>query len=323
MRKWKTWKFIRSSLHEQVPVMLLYVLESRGSSPGRGGFCMAVNAKGEMEGSIGGGIMEHKWVEVAKEWLREGNAPESFVKKQFHRRSAERDQSGMICSGEQTILLFPLPSSFIGEIDSLLQAAERSEPGILQLAPGRLKFIPGGLLEENELEYVNENEWTFREPTGPRFYLSIIGGGHCSLALSQLFSGMDCYIRVFDDRPDLKTLNENPYADETRILSSYLELAQALPVLPRHYVVVMTFGYRTDDLVLRALYPREFTYLGLLGSANKIAMMMEAYEKENFDPAWLKKIHAPIGLPIHSQTPEEIAISIAAEIIREKNRPRE
>ena len=66
----KTWNLIWQSLERTVPVMLLYVLESKGSSPGRRGFFMAVNAKGEMEGSIGGGIMEHKFVELAKERLR-------------------------------------------------------------------------------------------------------------------------------------------------------------------------------------------------------------------------------------------------------------
>ena len=67
------WKFIDDSQKQVTPVMLLYVLESKGSSPGRQGFFMAVNTKGEMEGSIGGGIMEHKFVELAKEKLKAGS----------------------------------------------------------------------------------------------------------------------------------------------------------------------------------------------------------------------------------------------------------
>lgn len=78
--------------------MLLYVLESNGSSPGRQGFSMAVTAKGEMEGSIGGGIMEHKFVEMAKDKLmRDEN--ELSVRKQIHNKQAAKNQSGMICSG--------------------------------------------------------------------------------------------------------------------------------------------------------------------------------------------------------------------------------
>ena len=101
------WKKILACLQSEIPVMLLYVVDSRGSSPGRRGFFMAVPAEGNMEGSIGGGIMEHKFVELAKDILRSGNHSfSSMVKKQVHDKSAARDQSGMICSGERTVLLY-------------------------------------------------------------------------------------------------------------------------------------------------------------------------------------------------------------------------
>ena len=104
------WRLIINSLKQNTPVMLLYVLESKGSSPGRQGFFMAVNANGEMEGSIGGGIMEHKFVEMAKEKLKAaGNElRDAGIRKQLHDKSAAKNQSGMICSGEQTILLYPV-----------------------------------------------------------------------------------------------------------------------------------------------------------------------------------------------------------------------
>src|SRR5947207_565017 len=107
MKQIKIWKLINRNIEQNLPVMLLYVLESSGSSPGRQGFFMAVNANGEMEGSIGGGIMEHKFVEMAKEKVRVGNQ-ESGVRRQIHDKSAVKDQSGMICSGEQTIWLYPV-----------------------------------------------------------------------------------------------------------------------------------------------------------------------------------------------------------------------
>src|SRR5437868_960925 len=107
---------IFSSLEQDIPAMLLYVVESNGSSPGRQGFFMAINAKGRMEGSIGGGIMEHKFVEMAKDRLGSGDwsteyragstEPGSLIRKQVHDKSAKKNQSGMICSGEQTILLY-------------------------------------------------------------------------------------------------------------------------------------------------------------------------------------------------------------------------
>src|SRR5688500_2407862 len=106
----RTWKLIAKSLDQRIPVTLLYVLESSGSSPGRQGFFMAVNANGEMEGSIGGGIMEHKFVELAKEKLKNKElnieqgtriSERGSIKKQIHDKSVATNQSGMICSGEQ------------------------------------------------------------------------------------------------------------------------------------------------------------------------------------------------------------------------------
>src|SRR5258706_11525010 len=95
----KNWMLIDRSLEKKVAVMLLYVLESSGSSPGRQGFFMAVNANGEMEGSIGGGIMEHKFVEMARErLLAVSHEPlAADIKKQFHDKVAAKNQSGMIC----------------------------------------------------------------------------------------------------------------------------------------------------------------------------------------------------------------------------------
>src|SRR3954451_11504157 len=101
------WQLINESLQNDVPVMLLYVLESKGSSPGRQGFFMAVMAKGELLGSIGGGIMENKFVDMARENLKHDNQ-KLFVRQQIHDKRAVKNQSGMICSGEQTILIYRL-----------------------------------------------------------------------------------------------------------------------------------------------------------------------------------------------------------------------
>jgi xanthine dehydrogenase accessory factor len=81
----------------------------------------------------------------------------------------------------------------------------------------------------------------------------------------------------------------------------------------------MTFGYRTDDIALRALINKKFRYLGVLGSKAKIAKMFSDYKAEGWSEERLSQIHAPIGINIKSQTPEEIAVSIAAEIIKVKN----
>ena len=93
-RQLATWKLILDSLQDEIPVMLLYVLESIQSSPGRKGFFMAVNAVGAMEGSIGGGIMEYKFVEMAKNRLLDDES-ELSIHKQIHDKKVTTDQSGI------------------------------------------------------------------------------------------------------------------------------------------------------------------------------------------------------------------------------------
>jgi xanthine dehydrogenase accessory factor len=319
------WVLIADSLQQHIPVMLLYVLESSGSSPGRQGFFMAINGSGEMEGSIGGGIMEHKFVEMAKERLKNieqgtRNYEQGSIRKQVHDKSAAKNQSGMICSGEQTILLHVVQEKDSVHIQNIIASLEKNRNGTLNLSPLGIYFddtIP----EKNfEFSMRSEADWFYKEKSGYKNYLFIIGGGHCALAFSKLMSQMDFYIRVYDERKELKTMIENESAHEKYFINDYTALKELIDSGNNHYVVIMTFGYRTDDIALRALLNKEFNYLGLLGSQAKIKKMFEEYRNEGIDEKWLQRVYTPVGLPIKSQTPEEIAISIAAQVIKIKNK---
>ncbi len=312
------WKLIAQSLHSKVGVMLLYVLESNGSSPGRQGFFMVVTATGEMEGSIGGGIMEHKFVALAKERLREGNQ-EPGIKKQIHDKLAATDQSGMICSGEQTILLYPVTQKDAAVIQSIIISGEQNKNGSLLLSPGQLSFSSAMPVKNFQFSMKSEDDWEYIEKTGYKNHLFIIGGGHCALAFSKLMRGMDFYITLFEEREGLHTLVQNEFVHEVIIVDDYSALVNLISSGPNQYAVIMTFGYRTDSIALRALLDKKFTYLGMLGSKNKMKKLFGEYRKEAIAGDILKKIYTPIGLAINSQTPEEIAISIAAEIIKVKN----
>jgi xanthine dehydrogenase accessory factor len=303
--------------------MLLYVIESKGSSPGRQGFFMAVSvgddpASFRMQGSIGGGIMEHKFVEMAKEKLRSG-ITEPGVKKQVHDKSAATNQSGMICSGEQTIFLYPVRHSDAGTIKRIISSLKQKMNGTLILSPDGIMFTEAASSFDHEYHFNREDDWLYKEKTGYKNKLFIIGGGHCSLALSNLMSQMDFYVSVYDDREGLKTMEANETAHEKHLLNDYAELATLLNSADNHYVVIMTFGYRTDDIALKTLLDKRFRYLGVLGSKKKMETLFENYRKEGISDSILQRIHTPIGLDISSQTPEEIAVSIAAELIKVKN----
>lgn len=316
--KLQIWKLIYKSLSDKTQVVLLYVLESKGSSPGRQGFFMAVNADGEMEGSIGGGIMEHKFVEMAKEKLRAEN-PEFGVKKQVHDKSAGNNQSGMICSGEQTILLYPVQEKDLKTVQKIIQSLEENKNGTLILSNGGIQFLDTIPEKDFEFTFQSEEVWLYKEKTGYKNKLFVIGGGHCSLALSNLMSKMDFYVQVYDDRENLKTMLENEAAHEKYFVNDYTELNDSIVSGENHYIVIMTFGYRTDDIALKAILKKQVKYIGVLGSKKKMEKLFADYRNEGIEEILLQRIHTPIGLDIKSQTPEEIAVSIAAEIIKVKN----
>ncbi len=322
------WKFLCESFQQNIPVILLYVLESNGSSPGRQGFFMAVNANKEMKGSIGGGIMEHKFVEMAKEQLTVDSCQlsESKIKKQIHDKAAGKNQSGMICSGEQTILIYRIQEKDIAQIKKIILTLEQNLPTGQASKNASLHLSPKGILFEEvlpEKDFVfnleTEEDWDYTEKIGYKNHLYIIGGGHCALAFSKFMSTMDFYIHLVEDRKELNTMEANKYAHEKIIIKDYSELKEIIPSSENNYVVVMTFGYRTDDIVVRALISKNFKYFGLLGSKKKIEKLFDDYKKEQLNEEALNKIHSPIGIQIKSETPEEIAVSIAAEIIKVKN----
>jgi xanthine dehydrogenase accessory factor len=314
----QTWKLIKNNLQENIPVMLLYVLESSGSSPGRQGFFMAVNIKGDMEGSIGGGIMEHKFVEMAKDKLHE-EEKEISIRKQFHDKTAAKNQSGMICSGEQTILLYTVQQDDKNHIQNIIKCLEENKNGTLEFTSSGIEFSESIPELDFHFEMKSENDWDYKEKIGYKNYLFVVGGGHCALAFSKIMCMMDFYIKVYDERKGLNTMQQNVHAHELIKIDDYSFLEQAIPSGESNYVVIMTFGYRTDVIALRALMNKKFKYFGLLGSQKKIEKMFTDLRAEGIPEKTLDNIHSPIGIQIKSQTPEEIATSIAAEIISVKN----
>ena len=311
------WQFIAVKLSAAVDVMLLYVLESKGSSPGRQGFKMAVAADGSICGTIGGGIMEHKFVELARANLSKTSDP--AVYKQVHDKAAGNNQSGMICSGEQTIFLYKVKKQDEPQLHALIQSLQKHQNGTLELTNEGIRFSNDAPASNYYFKQQDDRNFIFREKTGYKNQLHIIGGGHCSLALSALMRDMDFYITVYDERKGLNTMEQNSFAHEQILVDSYAVLGNIIPGGDNVYVVIMTFGYRTDDMALRALLKRSFKYLGVLGSKKKMEKLFEELRNENTDEKLLAHIHAPIGIQVKSQTTPEIAVSIAAEIISIKN----
>ena len=325
------WTLAAACLRAGTPVAVLAVLRSAGSSPGRQGFKMAVTADA-VAGSIGGGIMEHKWVELARQRLREAD-PAPLLRPQIHRKEAPADRSGRMCSGEQDVLLWPLQPADLPDVAAIEASLQHLRGGWLELSPaGGLRFGPptdtndlaaaaaateagSTLLPPAFYDYQPGPTWYYRERLGFRDQLTIVGGGHVSLALSNVAAALDFELTVLDDRPELPTF-ENNHAAHHRHRIDYEYVAAAVPPGPHRYVVVMTVGYRTDAVVLRHLLAHPCRYLGVMGSVAKVVELRRGLREEGFSEEAIARLRGPIGLPIQSQTPEEIAISIAAELIQ-------
>lgn len=312
------WQFVEKQLKSNEKIALLVVVESKGSSPGRQGFKMAVTTEGSLCGSIGGGIMEIKLVELAKTRLQ-STIETPFLKKQIHNKLAAHDQSGMICSGEQTILFLTLTQQDLATIKRIVFCLKNYTAIVLKLTPQYFSVFENQKLNAAfNFVLIDEMNFVFTENLGFKNELFIIGGGHCALALSELMSKMDFRIHLFDDRSDLNTLEKNKYVHQKHLVD-YSEIGAYIPSGNNVYVVVITVGYRTDALVLRQILDKKVRYLGVLGSVAKMRTLLNELRKEGFDETILRGVHTPIGLSINSQTPEEIAVSIAAEIVKVKN----
>jgi len=243
-----------------------------------------------------------------------------FFKPQIHHKQTATNQSGMICSGEQMIVLYPLHNKEKNIIQSISNCINRKKSGILQLFPTHIYFLEK--INKNsspkQFQQKTATDWLYEEQLGYQQFLHIIGGGHVGLALSRQMSLLDFHITLYDDRSNLVTMEQNTYAHKKMILS-YENIGAHIPEGKQHFVVIMTFGYRPDKLIMKQLYQKKFAYIGMMGSAAKIQQLFQEYEQEGIIAEHLQHIYTPIGLPIFSRSPQEIAVSIAAQIIAIKN----
>jgi xanthine dehydrogenase accessory factor len=156
------------------------------------------------------------------------------------------------------------------------------------------------------------------EPIEPSPELYIIGAGHVGFHLARVAQEVGFNVHVVDDREKFANADRFPTAAEIVVEDIPVWIARTnLP--PHAYTVIVTRGHTNDLEALRALAPRELRYLGLIGSRAKVARIYEELAKDRMPAEALSRVHAPIGLDIGAVTPQEIAVSILAELIAVKH----
>ncbi len=318
------WKTLASHVEEGQRVFLALVAAHGDHSPGTAGAKLLVPERGEARGSVGGGVMEHRIVERARAVLAAGEdfAPE--IQTLDHHRRGHGTASGLVCAGSQTNLYYLcLPERDRPAIERVVALVEADRPGVLAIRASGMAAGEAPPAPERPAVALRQEHggWIYEEDLLNRKRIAILGGGHCSLALSRMMRWLGYAVLVFDTRPEIRSFENNPYARTVR-LDDYGEAAAHIPFPDLTSVVLMTNDFAADVQGLLGVLPLPFPYVGLMGSAAKIGRVFTALRKAGLPKETLARVVAPVGLPIESDTPEEIAVSVAAQLIQIKNTAR-
>jgi xanthine dehydrogenase accessory factor len=227
--------------------------------------------------------------------------------------------NGSIPSFESSRMLVREDGSIMGTIGGGCVEAEvwaAAKDVLKQEAPRKMVFnlnneasYDNGLICGGTLE-------VFVEPILPQPMLYIFGGGHISIALAMAAQSAGFQIGVIDDREQFANSTRFPMASE--IYTTYEDGFEKIKPNASTYLVIVTRGHRDDMRVLEWAVGTNARYIGMIGSKRKVLSVYHALEREGVAPEKFDRVRAPMGLEIGALTPQEIAISIAAELIAER-----
>jgi xanthine dehydrogenase accessory factor len=308
---------LRTALNWQatgLPVVLVTVARTWGSSPRPPGSLMAINGRGETVGSVSGGCIEDDLIQR----IREGgvNAVCTNPEPTTLRYGISADQAhrfGLPCGGTVELVLEPVSAH--SQLDALLDACvkRRSTERTLDLRTGRVELREG---RRDGVPQLSETHLTTY--LGPQFRLIVIGAGDLSRFLCQMALSLGFEVIVCDPREEHRA----SWQLDGVVLSREMPDDLVLRLQPdaRTAVVALTHDPKLDDLALIDALQSDAFYVGAIGSRRNSAQRRERLH-EHFDlaePA-LQSLHGPAGLYIGSKTPAEIAVSIMAEVVAVKN----
>lgn len=309
MTELAVWEALATALEAGREVALAVVVGSRGSSPGHVGGLMAVGTDGQLAGTVGGGVAEAGVLARLVEGLRAGDLAPGEV--QLTHRPGVETASGLICGGEQWVAWAPLEPARLEEVRAVVAAVAEGQRIGWTIGPAgwALGGPAGWAVSEPDGEAAPSSH---AMASGPSHEVWVIGGGHVGLALTRVLATLDFWVVAAEERPGVAQFEENPWAHR-RVTMSFAELDRVVPPGEATFVVVMTAGAESDAVALDALWDTPLGYLGVMGSRAKLARVLAGRGER---PAWL---HAPMGIPIGSHTPAEIAVSVAAELVAVRN----
>ncbi|RDV36949.1 hypothetical protein DV096_15670 [Bradymonadaceae bacterium TMQ3] len=325
------WRYVLGSLEAGQPVHLTHVAWHSRHSPGTTGASLAVVGSGESWGTIGGGVMEAELILRAVAQLTSWTPQEGVrleVRELEHRRKATRgERSGLFCAGQQTNMSYIVGPAQALVVRRILELMESDEPGWVEVGPEGLRLDETTPPELPPLRFERPTHATvlLRAQLLNWKRVAIIGGGHCGLALSRVMAGLGYTVTIFDTRADVFTLQQNAFATHKIVVEDYAEAGALIRQPEWTHVVVMSADVDSDIRGLLGVTRLEetkgsFPYIGVMGAPAKLARIRSALGEAGIGEDAIARLYAPIGLKMTSNTPEEIAISVAAEILQERER---
>lgn len=333
-------------------VALVTIIRTLGSTPRNAGTKMLVLPDGRIFGTIGGGCGEAESKREALEVLLDTKSPKKFRVDMTNDLAAG---DGMVCGGVMDVfidfighedgytrqILSQYMSSLEKKENPLLVTITGVDGGNKDLLGRKMVFLSrkkeaGDLLVGDLTEKARElfeRVRGKREPkletisTGgiagiellfePSFlfpHLMVLGGGHISKPLVSMASILGYQTTVVDDRPAFADKDRFPKGTQV-ICQEFEYFLKDLEVSPNTFIVIVTRGHQYDLDCLREVMGKPAAYIGMIGSSRKVKAILAKLESEGFSPEKLKAVYTPIGLKLGSETPEEIALCILAEIV--------
>ena len=292
---------------------LVALIESEGSTPRSSGAYMLVNKEGWVAGTVGGGGMEYAAVCEAQKKLLAGEC------KSFAKRFDLTTAAGMACGGYCSLQFCYMPPCQATEIlvEYILYKLKGAASWwlLLPMGQGEISVQEELHVKKHQCFYKLDGQEYFAQEYNYDGSVFIFGAGHVARELVPLLTHLGFRCLVYDDRAEFADPAVFPTAFRVQQVD-YTKLGEVCSPTCKDYAVVMTRGHVHDANCERFLLKTRVPYIGIMGSKNKARLAREALLAEGYSEAELARITTPIGIDIGSETPAEIAVSIAAQLIQ-------
>jgi len=332
--------------------VLATIISQSGSTPRGIGAKILIMDDGTSAGTIGGGVLEAQVIEKAKKVL----ASRSPIRFSYLLKETDVTDEDMLCGGDVEIFLEPVSPENLNHLEifkKLMEVIRRGGSGLLATVVNpeqwQARQIPkmflksdgeriGSLLDIQEMEDALMEQMDqmlrhgppttitcrdqesnqldlFLEPIVSDPMLYLFGGGHVSSQVVPFASRVGFKVIVIDDRRDFAVSNRFPDAMEVYHYP-FDNVMDRLQVNESSYIVIITRGHTHDKNVLAQALKTRAKYIGMIGSRRKISIIYKKLLEEGFTQEELDQVHSPVGIDICAERPEEIAVSIVAELIK-------